>query len=57
MAKMSKIVVVSLLLAAVVLAAAGGCTVRFKASDVELDSVSNATFELQSMSLFDGSSG
>ncbi len=31
-----------------------GCTVRFKATDVELDSVASAKYELESVSVFDG---
>lgn len=50
-------IVVAVFVAAVLVVAATGCTVRFKASDVELDSVSNRTFELQSMSLLDGEAG
>lgn len=29
-----------------------GCTVHFKATDVELDTVANTTYELDKMSLF-----
>ncbi len=45
-------VLVTLVLA--VLFACQGCTVRFKASEVELDTVANQTYELESVSLFDG---
>ena len=36
------------------LLACQGCTLRFRAKDVELDSVANQTYELESVSLFDG---
>lgn len=31
-----------------------GCTIKFRATDVELDSVANHTYELEAVSLFDG---
>lgn len=48
------VAVVCLIAAAFLVGAATGCTVHFKASDLELDSQSNTTYRLQSMSLFDG---